>query len=74
MYHGERYQLCQEYERCCSLEYCTGKEMFHCDTKTRNSIVIETIPACIMEKDINYVKSMRDAVAWNIVQVRKYLD
>ena len=42
---------------------------FDCEPQSRTSIKIETIPACIMEKDVNYVKSMREAVAWNIVQV-----
>ena len=42
---------------------------FHCDPQSRNKILIETIPACIMEKDVNYVKSTRENVAWNIVKV-----
>ena len=58
----------------CSKELSNSGVKFHCDTKTRNSIVVETIPSCIMEKDVNYVKSMRESVAWNIVQVRQCLD
>ncbi|OWF50497.1 uncharacterized protein LOC110450333 [Mizuhopecten yessoensis] len=37
------------------------------DKQERDSIYVHTIPACIMQKEVNEVKRKRDSIAWNVV-------
>ncbi|XP_069118087.1 uncharacterized protein [Argopecten irradians] len=40
---------------------------FTTDKQSRDTILVHTIPACIMQKEVNEVKRKRESVAWNVV-------
>ncbi|KAL3873908.1 hypothetical protein ACJMK2_036986 [Sinanodonta woodiana] len=41
---------------------------FSRDIKTRDTVLIQSIPQCIVEREVNEVKRKRDSVAWDIVE------
>ncbi|XP_033735862.1 uncharacterized protein LOC117324223 [Pecten maximus] len=40
---------------------------FTADKQERDSILVHTIPACIMQKEVTEVKRKRESIAWNVV-------